>query len=144
MPDIPIHNETGYDLTPPILARIEREAIDYFGDAIRVIRVQSGIERLAFNARTGELCYAFFPKDYGFGDAISAASEFDLSEDDAARIDDDLDDFAKPGLDDEDETEPFSIFQETVEVGGWEDDRASQRLDIDVDAIEDAASDFLD
>ena len=55
MPDIPIHNETEYTLTASILEQIKRDALEYFGDAVRAIRVQYGSDRHAFNATTGEM-----------------------------------------------------------------------------------------
>jgi hypothetical protein len=64
MPDIPIQNETEYTLTASILEQIRRDALEYFGDSVRAIRVQYGIDRHAFNARTGEMRYAFSPGEH--------------------------------------------------------------------------------
>ena len=55
MPDIPIHNETEYDLTPLMLDYIQSDAMAYFGDSIHAIRVQSGLDRPTFNVKTGEV-----------------------------------------------------------------------------------------
>ena len=55
---IPIHNETGYPLTEAMTQYILREAQEYFGEEVRAIRVQLGLERHAFNARTHEVRYA--------------------------------------------------------------------------------------
>lgn len=71
MADFPIQNETEYALTDLILKQIERDALEYFGESVRLIRIQYGIDRHAFNARTGELRYAFSPVDYGLTDAAS-------------------------------------------------------------------------
>src|SRR5207248_918446 len=45
---------------------ILRDAQEHFGDEVHAIRVQSGLERHAFNARTHEVRYAFSPQDFGF------------------------------------------------------------------------------
>lgn len=65
MPDILIHNETDYDLLPWIIDRIKTEAIEYFGESVHAIRIQLGIARHAFNPKTHEVRYAFYPSDYG-------------------------------------------------------------------------------
>ncbi|MCZ6874707.1 MAG: hypothetical protein O7G88_14450 [bacterium] len=71
MSDLPIRNETEYALSDLILKQIERDALEYFGESVRLIRIQYGIDRHAFNARSGELRYAFSPVDFGFTGAIS-------------------------------------------------------------------------
>lgn len=68
MPDIPIHNETEYSLTTTMLEQIKRDALEYFGESVRSIRVQYGIHRHAFNAKTGEIRFAFSPGDFGLVD----------------------------------------------------------------------------
>jgi hypothetical protein len=73
--NIPIHNETDYTLTDEMVAQIIRDAQEHFGEEVRTIRVQYGIERHAFNARTHEVRYAFSPQDFGFGHTMSIASE---------------------------------------------------------------------
>jgi hypothetical protein len=65
MARIPIHNETAYILTDDITQQIIRDAQEHFGEEVRAIRVQSGLERHALNARTWEVRYAFFPQDFG-------------------------------------------------------------------------------
>ena len=67
MASIPIHNETDYTLTEAMTQEIIRDAQEHFGEEVRSIRVQSGIERHALNARTREVRYAFSPQDFGFG-----------------------------------------------------------------------------
>ena len=59
MASIPIHNETEYTLTDDMTKQIIRDAQEHFGEDVRSIRVQYGIERHAFNARTHEVRYAF-------------------------------------------------------------------------------------
>src|SRR5882672_5276252 len=66
MVDIPIHNETDYTLTDDMTQHIIRDAQEHFGEEVRAIRVQSGLARHAFNARTREVRYAFSPQDFSF------------------------------------------------------------------------------
>ncbi len=75
MASIPIHNETDYTLTDAMTQQIIRDAQEHFGEEIRSIRVQSGIERHAFNARTREVRYAFSPQDFGFDHMMPIAPE---------------------------------------------------------------------
>jgi hypothetical protein len=75
MASIPIQNETDYTLTDDMMQQIIRDAQEHFGEEIRSIRVQSGIERHALNARTREVRYAFFPQDFGLGHMMPIAPE---------------------------------------------------------------------
>ena len=61
MADIPIHNDTDYVLTAAMTQDIRRDAQEHFGETIRAIRVQAGLQRHAWNARTREVRYAFSP-----------------------------------------------------------------------------------
>jgi hypothetical protein len=65
MASIPMHNETEYTLTAEMTQQITQDAQEHFGEEVRSIRVQYGIERHAFNARTHEVRYAFSPADFG-------------------------------------------------------------------------------
>src|SRR5215468_5182339 len=85
MASIPIHNETDYTLTEAMTQQIIRDAQEHFGEEVRAIRVQSGIERHAFNARTREVRYAFSPQDFGFGHTMPIAPELRTSEQPRAR-----------------------------------------------------------
>jgi hypothetical protein len=85
MASIPIHNETDYTLTDDMMQYIIRDAQEHFGEEVRAIRVQSGIERHAFNARTHEVRYAFSPQDFGFGQTMPIAPEPRTSEPPRAR-----------------------------------------------------------
>jgi hypothetical protein len=85
MASIPIHNETDYTLTDDMTQQIIRDAQEHFGEEVRAIRVQSGIERHAFNARTHEVRYAFSPQDFGFGHTMRIAPEPPTSEQPRAR-----------------------------------------------------------
>ena len=75
MASIPIHNETAYTLTDDITQQIIGDAQEHFGEEVRAIRVQSGIERHALNARTREVRYAFSPQDFGLGHTMPAVHE---------------------------------------------------------------------
>src|SRR5215813_15346364 len=75
MASIPIHNETAYTITDDMTQQIIRDAQEHFGEEVRSIRVQSGIERHALNARTWEVRYAFFPQDFGLGHTMPAVQE---------------------------------------------------------------------
>ena len=75
MASIPIHNETDYTLTDEMTQQIIRDAQEHFGEEVRSIRVQSGIERHALNARTREVRYAFFPQDFGVGQTMPMVEE---------------------------------------------------------------------
>jgi hypothetical protein len=75
MASIPIHNETDYTLTDDMTQQIIRDAQEHFGEEVRAIRVQAGLERHALNARTWEVRYAFFPQDFGLGHTMPAVQE---------------------------------------------------------------------
>jgi hypothetical protein len=85
MASIPIHNETDYTLTDDMTQQIIRDAQEHFGEEVRAIRVQSGIERHALNARTREVRYAFSPQDFCFGHTMPIAPELRPSEPPRAR-----------------------------------------------------------
>src|SRR5215510_2311013 len=70
MASMPIHNETDYLLTDNMRQHIIRDVYEYFGGQVRSIRVQYGIARHTFNARTREVRYAFSPTDFGLFDTI--------------------------------------------------------------------------
>jgi hypothetical protein len=107
MASIPIHNETAYTLTDDITQQIIGDAHEHFGEEVRAIRVQSGIERHALNARTREVRYAFSPQDFGLGHYTSTVHEpFDPSA-------------ALPTMDEEPEAAiipvPFEVVEEDEE-----------------------------
>ena len=85
MVSIPIHNETDYLLTHDMTQHILRDAQEHFGEEVHAIRVQSGLERHAFNARTREVRYAFSPQDFGFGQTLPIAPEPGIPEPPRAR-----------------------------------------------------------
>jgi hypothetical protein len=92
MPDLPIHNETEYSLTTTMCEQITRDALEYFGESVRSIRVQYGIDRHAFNARTGEMRYAFSPGDFGLVDMKIPVPDIYQSPRDIPRVDDEEED----------------------------------------------------
>jgi hypothetical protein len=75
MANIPIYNDTDYALTDAMTQDILRDAQEHFGDVIRAIRVQSGLQRHALNVRTCEVRYAFSPQDFGVAPPLPPASE---------------------------------------------------------------------
>jgi hypothetical protein len=75
MASIPIQNETDYTLTDDMMQQIIRDAQEHFGEEVRSIRVQSGIERHALNARTREVRYAFSPQDFGLSHPMPSVHE---------------------------------------------------------------------
>ena len=75
MVNMPIHNETDYALTEAMTQHILRDAQEHFGEEVRSIRVQSGLERHAFNARTREVRYAFSPNYFGLVPTMPTAQE---------------------------------------------------------------------
>jgi hypothetical protein len=75
MAHIPIDNETDYALTKVMTQEIIRDAQDHFGEELRAIRVQSGLQRHALNARTREVRYAFSPQDFGIVPELPTAPE---------------------------------------------------------------------
>jgi hypothetical protein len=72
---IPIHNETAYPLTEAMMQDILRDALEYFGEEVHAIRVQSGLKRHVFNARTHEVRYALSPQDFGLVHTLPIAPE---------------------------------------------------------------------
>jgi hypothetical protein len=148
MPDIPIHNETEYSLTASMLDQIKRDAMEYFGESVHSIRVQYGIERHAFNAKTGEVRYAFSPGDYGLIDTSSFAESLSRSAI-LPSIDDDQEDLADEPFDDEEvdieaeETVAFGSLDEEIDTVEDDEHANFQSLDADFEPIEDEENDFL-
>jgi hypothetical protein len=115
MPDLSIHNETEFSLTPTMLEQIQRDAIENFGEAVRSIKVQYGIERHAFNVRTGEVRYAFSPGDFGLVDRAVSLLEPYFQRSEVPTIDDDTEEELIPGTFDEIETDEESDTTESLE-----------------------------
>ena len=156
MASIPIQNETDYTLTDDMTQQIIRDAQEHFGEEVRAIRVQSGLERHAFNARTHEVRYAFSPQDFGFGHTMPIAPEPRTSEQLRARRRSSRSD-AEPEAaiipasfedveDVEEDTEPIETSLESLDEG--QDDEEEDdffKLDEPVeDADEDDEDNLLD
>jgi len=71
MASMPIHNETDYPLTDNMRQHIISDIHEHFGGQVRSIRVQYGIARHAFNARTREVRYAFSPTGFSLPDTTT-------------------------------------------------------------------------
>lgn len=147
MSEISIQNETEYDLTDAILDQIKREALEYFGESVNGIRIQYGIERHAFNARTGQVRYAFSPNDFGLIDTTSFTDLYSRA-DDVPRIDDVREDIATSSFDDNEDVEEDEDVSTFGRLGSdldvVEDDEPEfQSLDTDFESIEDNERDYL-
>ena len=105
MASIPIHNETEYTLTDDMTKQIIRDAQEHFGEDVRSIRVQYGIERHAFNARTREVRYAFSPNDFGLVDTTTTFPDTYYHAADIPSIDDDTEEEIVPAAFDDVETD---------------------------------------
>ena len=70
MARMPIPNETDYLLTDNRRQHLIRDVYESFGGQVRSIRVQYGITRHTFHARTREVRYAFSSTDFGLFDTI--------------------------------------------------------------------------
>ena len=135
MASIPIHNETDYTLTDDMTKQIIRDAQEHFGEDIRAIRVQYGIERHAFNARTHEVRYAFSPNDFGLVDTTTTFPDTYYHA--AADI---------PSIDDDTEEETVSTAFEDVETDDEEERRETslESLEEEMEGDEDEEEEFPD
>ena len=163
MPDIPIENETNVELTSFILHQIQREATEYFGESIRAIRVQQGTQRHRFNAKTGEVRFAFFPSEYGLSEPSPFSTETDglgsrgpsINDDIARFVASDFVDDEEPdeaGLEDLDDASDVNVSDDDPAFVGLDnvpalvegdDGLDGQGLAPDVDVFEGLDSDFL-
>lgn len=89
MASISVQNETTYTVTDTIAQHIRLDVQEHFGDTVSAIRVQEGLARHAFNVRTGEVRYAFSPRDFGLLPTPIAIAAGDLA---ASLIPDELSD----------------------------------------------------
>ena len=153
MASIPIHNETDYTLTDDMMQSIIRDAQEHFGEEVRAIRVQSGLERHAFNARTHEVRYAFSPQDFGFGHTMPIAPEPRTSEQPRARRRSSRSDaepeaaiISAPFEDvevDAEDMEPLETSLESLDEGQDDDDEEDDFFKLD-DPVEDPDEDDED
>ena len=154
MARIPIQNETAYTLTDDMMQHIVRDAQEHFGEEVRAIRVQSGIERHALNARTREVRYAFSPQDFGLGypmptvqdPSASVAALSDMEEEPEAAILPTPFEDVEEDEEDEEDTEPLETSLESLDEG--QDDEEEDdffKLDAPVeDTDEDDEDNVLD
>jgi hypothetical protein len=150
MASIPIQNETDYTLTDDMMLQIIRDAQEHFGEEVRSIRVQSGLERHALNARTREVRYAFSPQDFGLGHLLPAVHEpFDYAaalsdmdeEPEAVSIPASFEDVEEEAQD----MEPLEASLESLDAGQDEEEDDVFTLDAPVeDTDEDDEDHFLD
>jgi hypothetical protein len=136
-----------------MMQHIVRDAQEHFGEEVRAIRVQSGIERHVLNARTWEVRYAFFPQDFGLGHTMPAVQEpFDhaaaLSDMDAetaaAILPVPFEDVEEDGEDGED-MEPLETSLESLDEGQDDEEDDVFTLDAPVeDTDEDDEDNVLD
>ena len=143
MASIPIHNETEYTLTDDMTKQIIRDAQEHFGEDVRSIRVQYGIERHAFNARTREVRYAFSPNDFGLVDTTTTFPDTYYHPADIPSIDDDTEEEIVPAAfddvetDDEEEDRRETSLESLEEELEDDEDEEEEFPDLD-DQFEDA------
>ena len=151
MASIPIHNETDYTLTDDMMQQIIRDAQEHFGEEVRAIRVQSGIERHALNARTREVRYAFSPQDFGLGHPMPLVHEPSVA--DIPTMDEETEDAILPGpfedvadvAEDEEDIEPLETSLESLDEGQDDEEDDVFTLDAPVEETdEDDEDNFLD
>jgi hypothetical protein len=137
---IPIHNETEYTLTEDMTKQIIRDAQEHFGEEVRSIRVQYGIERHAFNARTREVRYAFSPNDFGLVDTTTTFPDTYYHPADIPSIDDDTEEETIPAAFDDVETDDEDRRETSLESleEGLEDDEDEEEFPELDDQFEDA------
>ena len=150
MAHIPIHNETDYPLTDDMTQQIIRDAQEHFGEEVRAIRVQSGLERHALNARTWEVRYAFFPQDFGLGHPIPTVHEPSASSAALPTLDEETADATLPGPfedveEDEEDMESLETSLESLDEGQDDEEEDIFTLDAPVeDTDEDDEDNFLE
>ena len=152
MASIPIQNETDYTLTDDMTQQIIRDAQDHFGEEVRTIRVQSGIDRHALNTRTREVRYAFSPQDFGLSHPMPMVQEHPASVADLPTIEEETDDAILPVPfadvadveEDEEDMEPLETSLESLDEG-QDDEEDVFTLDAPVeDTDEDEEDNVLD
>jgi hypothetical protein len=131
MARIPIHNETDYTLTETMTQQIIRDAQEHFGEEVHAIRVQSGLERHALNARTREVRYAFSPQDFGLSHPIPVVQEHSASVAALSSIDEDTEDTILPGA-----------FEDVEDVEGDEED--TEALETSLESLDEEQDDEED
>src|SRR6266446_5812614 len=155
MVDMPIYNETDYVLTEAMTQHIIRNAQEHFGEEVRSVRVQSGMERHAFNVRTREVRYAFSPQDFGLVHTIPIVPETPRSRRRRPRRDDETAEEILPAPFEEvevevevevEDLEPLETSLESLDEGQDEDEDEDDvfKLDNQHDDEEDEDESFFD
>jgi len=148
MAHIPIDNETDYALNEAMTQAIIRDAQEHFGEEIRSIRVQSGLQRHALNARTREVRYAFSPQDFGMVPLLPTPPESPRSRRQRSRSDEETEaeilpvPFEDVEVDEED-MEPLEMSLESLDEGQDEDEVEDRVFRLD-DQVEDVDEDDED
>jgi hypothetical protein len=144
MPNIPIHNETSYDLLPWIIDCIKTEAIEYFGEPLHAIRIQLGIQRHAFNPKTREVRYAFYPSDFGLNTLQLMSADANPQDADRLRVHEDGNHHIMSDLIDEAvEVDADFDVMDDLEVLDSDDDVEFPSLDPDFDALDTPDPEFF-
>jgi len=152
---MPIYNETDYVLTEAMTQHIIRDAQEHFGEEVRSVRVQSGIERHAFNVRTREVRYAFSPQDFGLVHTMPIVPETPRSRRRRPRRDDETAEEFLPAPFEEveveveaeaEDLEPLETSLESLDEGQDEDEDEDDvfKLDNQQDEDEDEDESFFD
>jgi len=154
---MPIYNETDYVLTEAMTQHIIRDAQEHFGEEVRSVRVQSGIERHAFNVRTREVRYAFSPQDFGLVHTMPIVPETPRSRRRRPRRDDETAEEFLPAPFEEveveveaeaEDLEPLETSLESLDEGQDEDEDEDEddvfKLDNQQDEDEDEDESFFD
>jgi hypothetical protein len=155
MVDMPIYNETDYVLTEAMTQHIIRDAQEHFGEEVSSVRVQSGIERHAFNVRTREVRYAFSPQDFGLVHTMPIVPETPRSRRRRPRRDDETAEEILPAPFEEvevevevevEDLEPLETSLESLDEGQDEDEDEDDvfKLDNQHDDEEDEDESFFD
>src|SRR5882724_11915540 len=148
MVTIPIHNETDYPLTDAMTLHILRDAHEHFGEKVHAIRVQSGIERHALNARTREVRYAFSPQDFGLFHTMPTVQEPSAPSAPIPTIDAEPEEAILPAPfedveGDAEDMEPLEMSLESLDEGRDDDEEEDDFFTLD-DPVEDADEDEED
>jgi len=152
---MPIYNETDYVLTEAMTQHIIRDAQEHFGEEVRSVRVQSGIERHAFNVRTREVRYAFSPQDFGLVHTMPIVPETPRSRRRRPRRDDETAEEILPAPFEEvevevevevEDLEPLETSLESLDEGQDEDEDEDDvfKLDNQHDDEDDEDESFFD
>jgi hypothetical protein len=136
-----------------MMQQIIRDAQEHFGEEVRSIRVQSGIERHALNARTWEVRYAFSPQDFGLGYPMPTVHEPSASMAALPTMNEEPEDAILPVPfedvadveEDEEDMEPLETSLESLDEGQDDEEDDVFTLDAPVeDTDEDDEDNFLD